>query len=38
MNMVSTLDEDIKMEILENDKPCLFYAENTRALVAPIKL
>lgn len=38
MNMVSTLDEDIKMEFLQNDKPCLFYAENTRALVAPMKL
>jgi DNA polymerase-3 subunit beta len=38
MNMVSTLDEDIKMEILQNDKPCLFYAENTRALVAPMKI
>ena len=38
MNMVSTLDEDIKMEFLQNDKPCLFFAENTRALVAPMKV
>lgn len=38
MNMVSTLDEDIRMEFLQNDKPCLFFAENTRALVAPMKI
>lgn len=38
MNMVSILDEDIRMEFLQNDKPCLFFAENTKALVAPIKI
>lgn len=38
MNMVSILDEDIRMEFLRNDKPCLFFAENTKALVAPIKI
>lgn len=38
MNMVSILDEDIRMEFLQNDKPCLFFAENTKALVAPIKV
>lgn len=38
MNMVSILDEDIKMEFLRNDKPCLFFAENTKALIAPIEI
>jgi DNA polymerase-3 subunit beta len=38
MNMMTTLDEEIRMELSGPDKPCLFFAENTRAILGPMSI
>ncbi len=37
-NILTSIEDDIQMHILESDKPCLFKAENIRAILAPIRI
>ena len=36
-NMLTAIEESIEMNITDGTKPCLFIAENIRAIVGPIK-
>jgi DNA polymerase-3 subunit beta len=36
-NMLTAIEESIEMNITDKTKPCLFIAENIRAIVGPIK-
>jgi len=38
VNVLATLDNDVIVEFSDESKPCLFYAENTVVLLAPMKL